>query len=52
MAKLITDIENCHLEELEGQLVAINFEKAFDSLKHNFLITTLEHYGFSNDFIN
>ena len=33
MAKLITDIENCHLEELEGHLVAINFEKAFDSLK-------------------
>ena len=51
--KLIADIiETCDLEELEGYLVATNFEKAFDSLNHNFLITALEHYGFGKDFID
>ena len=50
---LIADInETRDLEELERYLVAIDFEKAFDSLNHNFLITVLEHYGFGNDFIN
>ena len=50
--RLIADIiETCDLEQLEGYLVAIDFKKAFDSLNHNFLITTLEHYGFDDDFI-
>ena len=50
--RLIADIiETCHLEKLEGCLVAIDFKKAFDSLNHNFLITALEHYGFGNNFI-
>ena len=50
--RLIADIiETCDLTQLEGYLLAIDFEKAFDSLNHNFLITTLEHYGFGNDFI-
>ena len=35
----------------EGELVASDFEKVFDSLNHNFTITDLEHYGFGNDFI-
>ena len=37
---------------LEGYLVAIDVEKAFDSLNHNFLITALEHYDLGNDFID
>ena len=50
--RLIADIiETCDLEKLEVYLVAIDFEKAFDFLNHNFLITALEHYGFGNDFI-
>ena len=50
--RLIADIiETCDLGKLEGYLVVIDFEKAFDSLNHNFLITVLEHYGFGNDFI-
>ena len=50
---LILDInETRDLEELERYLVAIDFEKAFDSLNHNFLITVLEHYSFGNDFID
>ena len=49
--RLIADItETCSLEELEGYLAAI--EKAFHSLKHNFLITAVEHYGFHCNFIN
>ena len=48
--RLIADIiETCDLEQLEGYLVAICFEKAFDSLNHNFLITALEHYGFTKE---
>ena len=51
--RLIADIiETCNLEEIEVYLVAIDCEKAFDSLKHIFLITALEHYGFGNDFID
>ena len=51
--RLIADIiETCNLEEIEGYLVAIDCEKAFDSLKHIFLITALEHYGLGNDFID
>ena len=50
--RLVFDIiGTCDLEQLEGYLVAIDFEKAFDSLNNNFLITVLEHYGFGNDFI-
>ena len=50
--RLLADItETCDLKQLEGYLVAVDFEKAFDSLNHNFLITALEHYGFGNDFI-
>ena len=31
--------------------VAIDFEKAFNSLYHNFLITALEYCGFDDDYI-
>ena len=48
--RLIADItETCSLEELEGYLAAI--VKAFHSLKHNFLISAVEH-GFHCNFIN
>ena len=51
--RLVVDIiETCDLEELEGYLVAIDFEKVFDSLNNSFLITALEYYGFGNHFID
>ena len=51
--RLVADIiETCDLEELEGYLVAIDFEKVFDSLNNSFLITALEYYGFGNHFID
>ena len=38
-------------KKLEGFLVAMDIEKALDSLDHNFLIFTLEKYSFSKSFI-
>ena len=42
--RLISDI-------LKGLLLAVNIEKAFDSVNHNFLLKVLENYGFSHDFL-
>ena len=39
------------LKKLEGFLVTMDIEKAFDSLDHDFLISTLEKYGFGKNFI-
>ena len=36
---------------LEGFLVTMDIERAFDSLDHSFLISTLEKYGFAKNFI-
>ena len=36
---------------MEGFLLAMDIEKAFDSLDHNFLVFTLEKYGFGKNFI-
>ena len=50
--RLISDIiEIARLKKLEGFLVTMDIEKAFDSLDHNFLISTLENYGFGKNFI-
>ena len=37
---------------MEGFLVTMDVEKAFDSLDHNFLISALEKYGFGKNFIS
>ena len=36
----------------KGYLVTIDIEKAFDSLDHSFLLTTLGKFGFGTDFID
>ena len=36
----------------KGYLVTIDIEKAFDSLGHSFLLTTLEKFGFGTNFID
>ena len=35
---------------MDGFLVAMDIEKAFDSLNHDFLILTLEKYDFGKNF--
>ena len=51
--RLIDDIINvCDQKNIAGYLLTIDFEKAFDSLSHNFLIAALKKYGFGEDFID
>ena len=38
--------------KVKGYLVIIDIEKAFDSLKHTFLISALEKLGFGKTFID
>lgn len=33
-------------------LFAADFQKAFDSIEHNFIIATLRHFGFGENFVN
>ena len=50
--RLISDIiEITEIGNVEGFLVTMDIEKAFDSLDHNFLISNLEKYGFGQNFI-
>ena len=37
--------------KLDGLLGTIDIQKAFDSVDHSFLISTLEKYGFGNEFL-
>ena len=50
--RLISDIvEILDLLQIEGILLTVDIEKAFDSVNHLFLVSALEKYGFKNDFI-
>ena len=50
--RLISDIvEITDLLQIEGILLTVDIEKAFDSVNHLFLVSALEKYGFKNDFI-
>ena len=49
--RLISDIiEITKIRKIEGFLVTMDIEKAFDLLDHNFLISFLEKYGFGQHF--
>ena len=51
--RLISDtIEVCDMEKLSGYLTTIDFEKAFESMNHAFLIAALKKYGFDDNFID
>ena len=39
-------IKVCHIEKTSGYLLTVDFEKAFDSSNHKFLIAVLKKYGF------
>ena len=48
--RLISDrIEIAKTRKIGGFLVSMDIEKAFDSLGNNFLISTLEKYGFGQN---
>ena len=50
--RLISDIvEITDLLQIEGILLTVDIEKAFDSVNHLFLVSALQKYGFKNDFI-
>ena len=50
---LISDItEVCDIVKLSGHLMTTDFEKAFDSMSHAFLIADLKKYGFGDNFID
>ena len=47
-----TVIKVCDIQKTSGYLLTADFEKAFDSLNHKFLIPVLKKYGFGEDFID
>lgn len=50
--RLILDVfEYCETENLDGILLFLDFEKAFDSVEWNFLFKVLEKFNISNNFI-
>ena len=51
--RLIYDIlEACELFGVEGYLVTVDIQKAFDSINHCFLQSVLKKYGFGENFIH
>ena len=43
-------IKVCGIKKISGYLLTVDFEKAFDSLNHEFLIAVLKKYGFGEYF--
>ena len=50
--RVINDIRyHAEQENLDGILFAVDMDKAFDSLEHNFIFSTFIRFGFGQDFI-
>ena len=50
--RLIDDtLYHAEHENLDGILFAVDMEKAFYSLEHNFIFATLTRFGFGEDFV-
>ena len=47
--RLIDVIEVCDIQKTSGYLLTADFEKAFDTLNHKFLIAVLKKYGLGED---
>jgi exonuclease III len=50
LAKLMIDM--CEAEEIEGAIVALDQEKAYDKIAHDYLWRTMEHFNIPQHFIN
>ena len=51
-ARLIMDIiENCEKSNIAGAILCLDYEKAFDSLNWNFVLASLNKYGFGSNFM-
>ena len=51
--RLISDIlETTKKLNIEGYMLTIDIEKAFDSVNHNFLVATLDKFGFGTEFLS
>ena len=51
--RLISDIlETTKKLNIEGYMLTIYIEKAFDSVNHNFLFATLDKFGFGTEFLS
>ena len=49
--RLISDVlEITNSLDIEGLLMTVDIEKAFDSINHSFLMCVLKKFGFGNDF--
>ena len=49
--RLISDVlEITNSLDIEGILMTVDIEKAFDSINHSFLMYVLKKFGFSKDF--
>ena len=49
--RLIDDLLYAESENLDGILFTTDVDKAFDSVEHNFIFTSLKKFGFGEDFI-
>jgi len=50
--RMLNFIDYCNDNGVEGMLISIDYEKAFDSMEWDFVYKALEYYGFPNKFIN
>lgn len=51
-ARLILDVFEYYMHnDLDGILLFVDFEKAFDSVEYNFMFKTLEKFNFGDEFI-
>ena len=50
--KIMNLMDYCSDNSIEGMLVAIDFEKAFDSMEWDFVYRCMENFGFPLQFIN